>query len=92
MFCYVDDALTGPQKSSQALPCHSETVTLGLGPLFALQGVGNRAFYRWAKVNLKPLLPGYRNAPTCSIRWRLPTTEGAASWPGLKPWTASMLN
>ena len=55
LFCRVDDAMPDQQKHSQALLYPSETVTLGL--LFALKGVGNRAFYRWAKANLKSLFP-----------------------------------
>lgn len=55
LFCRVDDAMTDQQKHSQAVLYPSETVTLGL--LFALKGVGNRAFYRWAEANLKSLFP-----------------------------------
>lgn len=55
LFCRVDGAMTDQGKHSQALLHPSETVTLGL--LFALKGVGNRAFYRWAKANLEPLFP-----------------------------------
>ena len=55
LFCRVDDAMTDLQKHSQALLHPSETVTLGL--LFALKGVGNRAFHRWAQANLRPLFP-----------------------------------
>ncbi len=55
LFCRVDDAMTDQQKHSQARLYPSETVTLGL--LFALKGVGNRAFHRWAQANLKALFP-----------------------------------
>jgi len=47
LFCRVDDAMKGTQKHNQANLCPSEIVTLGI--LFALKGVGNRAFYRWLK-------------------------------------------
>jgi hypothetical protein len=53
MFCRVDDAITDQQKHSQALLHPSKLVMLGL--LFALKGVGNCAFYRWAKASLVPL-------------------------------------
>jgi len=55
LFVRVDDAMTEQEKHCQALLHPSETVTLGL--LFALKGVGNRAFYRWAQANLKALFP-----------------------------------
>ena len=55
LFVRVDDAMIDQEKHSQALLYPSETVTLGL--LFALKGVGNRAFYRWAAANLKALFP-----------------------------------
>lgn len=55
LFCRVDDAMKEVQKHSQASLCPSETVTLGL--LFALKGVGNRAFHRWAKRDLLCLFP-----------------------------------
>ena len=55
LFCRVDDAMPDQQKHSQALLYPSEVITLGL--LFALKGVGNRAFYRWAEANLRPLFP-----------------------------------
>ncbi len=55
LFVRVDDAMPNQQKHSQARLFPSETATLGL--LFALKGVGNRAFYRWAERDLKPLFP-----------------------------------
>ncbi len=60
LFVRVDDAMSDQQKCqstkhSQALLHPSELVTLGL--LFALKGVGNRAFYRWAQANFAPLFP-----------------------------------
>jgi hypothetical protein len=56
LFCRVDDAMTDQHKHPQAKLYPSEVVTLGL--LFALKGVGNRAFSRWARRDLRPLFPG----------------------------------
>ena len=42
-------------KHSQANLYPSEIVTLGI--LFALKGVGNRAFYRWLERDWKALFP-----------------------------------
>jgi hypothetical protein len=55
LFCRVDDAMPDAQKHSQAALYPSEVVTLAL--LFALKGVGNRAFYRWLKRDYVPLFP-----------------------------------
>ncbi len=58
IFCRVDDKMSDIPKHSQAnlFPC--EVVTLAI--LFAIKGVGNRAFYRWLSrdwVQLFPNLP-----------------------------------
>ncbi len=55
LFCRIDDAMTAVPKHSQASLYPSEIVTLGV--LFALKGVGNRAFYRWLERDWKPLFP-----------------------------------
>ena len=55
LFCRIDDAMRDVPKHAQALLYPSEIVTLGL--LFALKGVGTRAFYRWVKRDLLPLFP-----------------------------------
>src|SRR5438046_485020 len=55
LFCYVDDQLRDIRKHSQANLYPSEVVTLGL--LFAIKGVGNRAFYRFLKRDCLPLFP-----------------------------------
>lgn len=47
LFIRIDDAMKGMPKHSQANLYPSEIVTLGI--LFALKGVGNRAFYRWVR-------------------------------------------
>jgi len=55
LFCRVDDAMHDIPKHNQASLYPSEVVTLAL--LFAIKGVGNRAFYRWAKRDCLPLFP-----------------------------------
>ena len=55
LFCRVDDAMPDVRRHSQASLYPSEIVTLGV--LFALKGVGNRAFYRWLERDWRPLFP-----------------------------------
>ena len=55
LFCRVDDAMKEVRKHSQAEMYPSEVVTLAI--LFALKGVGNRAFYRWVKKNWLKFFP-----------------------------------
>jgi len=55
LFCRVDDEMLDVEKTGQAHLYPSEVVTLGL--LFALKGVGNRAFYRWLKRDYQALFP-----------------------------------
>ncbi len=55
LFCRIDDAMRRIEKHSQAHLYPSEVVTLGL--LFALKGVGERAFYRWLKENYLARFP-----------------------------------
>jgi hypothetical protein len=55
LFCLVDDKMGDTRKHAQARLYPSEVVTLGL--LFALKGVGNRAFYRWLTRDYRPLFP-----------------------------------
>jgi len=50
----ADDLLHAAQKHSQAA-LYPKVVTLEL--LFALKGVGNRAFFRWPKRDYLPLFP-----------------------------------
>ncbi len=69
LFCRVDDKLTQAnknQKHTQANLYPSEVVTIAL--LFALKGVGNRAFYRWIENNYKSLFP---NLPERTRLFRL---------------------
>jgi hypothetical protein len=55
LFYRVDSALGDAQKHSQASLFPNEVVTLAI--MFALQGVRNRAFYRWLSRNNQPLSP-----------------------------------
>ena len=68
LFCCVDDKLTQDnknQKHTQAKLYPSEVITLAL---FALKGVGNRAFYRWIESNYTGLFP---NLPQRTRLFRL---------------------
>lgn len=60
LFCRVDDRFqalgVAQRKHPQATLWPSEVVTLAL--LFALKGVGNRAFYRWLVRDYRTLFPG----------------------------------
>ena len=67
MFCCVDDKLTQQaknQKHTQANLYPAEVVTFAL--LFALKGVGNRAFYRWIASNYTALFPVHDTS--CSLK------------------------
>jgi len=55
LFFQIDDTLIELPKHPQAKLYPSEIVTLGI--LFALKGVGNRAFYRFVRRDLLPLFP-----------------------------------
>jgi hypothetical protein len=55
LFCKVDDELNDVGKHPLAQLYPSEIVTLAL--LFALKGVGNRAFYRWLQRDYLDLFP-----------------------------------
>lgn len=58
MFCRVDDVMHHEHqvpRHPQAKLAPSEIVTLGL--LYALKGMGQRAFYRWVWRDLLPLFP-----------------------------------
>lgn len=55
LFCRVDDQMKEVPKDSRAKLYPSEVVTLGI--LFALKGVGNRAFYRWLTRDYLSLFP-----------------------------------
>ena len=70
LFCRVDDKMTDVAKHSQASLYPSEVVTLAL--LFAIKGVGNRAFYRWVK---RDYLPEFPNLPERTRLFRLFATH-----------------
>ena len=55
LFYRVDEAMKAVPKPPQASLWPREVVTLGL--LFALKGVGNRAFYRWVSRDWRSLFP-----------------------------------
>jgi hypothetical protein len=55
LFCKVDDQMVNVPKHPQARLWPSEAVTIGL--LYAIKGVGTRAFYRWLTNNYRPLFP-----------------------------------
>jgi hypothetical protein len=55
LFCKVDDQMAQVPKHPQARLWPSEAVTIGL--LYAIKGVGTRAFYRWLSHNYQPLFP-----------------------------------
>lgn len=56
LFCGIDDAMRDVPKHSQARLYPSEIVTIGI--LFAVKGVGERAFYRWLSKNWASWFPG----------------------------------
>lgn len=55
LFCKVDDQMVNVPKHPQAQLWPRESVTMGL--LYALKGVGTRAFYPWWSNNYRPLFP-----------------------------------
>jgi hypothetical protein len=73
LFCRVDDRMPTQPKHPQARLYPSELVTIGL--LFAIKGVGNRAFYRWLARDYRGLFP---NLPERTRLFR--ALEAHASW------------
>lgn len=55
LFCQIDDRMKSVPKHSQANLYPSEIVTLAV--LFAIKGVGDRAFYRWIVHDWRSLFP-----------------------------------
>jgi hypothetical protein len=55
LFSKVDDAMAEVEKHPQMKMHPSEVVTIAI--LFAVKGVGNRAFYRWIVNNWRHLFP-----------------------------------
>jgi hypothetical protein len=78
LFCRIDDLMPAAEKHSQAHLYPSEVVTLAV--LFALKGVGNRAFYRWLERDYQPLFP---KLPVRTRLFRLFNTH--------RPWTQTFL-
>jgi hypothetical protein len=66
LFRGVDEAMRDVPKHSQAHLYPSEIVTLGI--LFAMKGVGNRAFYRWIQLDYLFVFP---NLPEHTRLFRL---------------------
>ena len=77
LFCRIDDRLQAVPQHPQAHLAPSEVVTLAL--LFALKGVGDRAFYRWLVRDYRPLFP---RVPERTRLFRLCAThaDGAAAF------------
>jgi hypothetical protein len=78
LFCQVDQEMTVVPKRPDAKLYPSEVVTLAL--LFALKGVGTRAFYRWLTRDYQALFP---QVPERTRLFRLFKTHVA--------WTAQFL-
>ena len=55
LFCRVDDMMQAAEQHPLAKMVPSEIVTIGM--VFALKGVGTRAFYRWFSRNFKAEFP-----------------------------------
>jgi hypothetical protein len=70
LYCRIDDQMSNAKQHSQANLRPSEVVTLAI--LFALKGVGNRAFYRWLERDYRPLFP---NLPERTRLFRLFNTH-----------------
>lgn len=66
LFCRVDDQMRDIPKHPQSKLYPSEIVTIGL--LFAIKGVGQRAFYRWLLRDYSHLFP---NLPERTRLFRL---------------------
>jgi len=56
LFCRIDEKMSLIDKHKQASLWPGEIVTLAM--LFVLKGSSERAFYRWADRDLRPLFPG----------------------------------
>ena len=78
LFCRIDDAMGDVPKHPQAALFPREVVTLAF--LFAIKGVGNRAYYRWLARDWRELFPGL---PERTRLFRLFTTH--------RDWTARFL-
>jgi hypothetical protein len=70
LFCRIDEAMADVPKHPQASLYPSEVVTLAF--LFAMKGVGNRAFYRWLQRDWREYFP---SLPERTRLFRLFTTH-----------------
>ena len=80
LFCRVDDQIGDQPKHAQASLYPSETITLAI--LFAVKGVGPRAFYRWLERDWRRWFP---NLPERTRLFRLFKTHQAWTRPFLAP-------
>src|SRR5262245_47204028 len=78
LFCHIDDPMAGVPKRPDAKLYPSEVVTLAL--LFAIKGVGTRAFDRWLRRDYQAWFP---HVPERTRLFRLFKTHAA--------WTAQFL-
>lgn len=86
LFYRVDEAMKNIPKHPLASLWPSEIVTLGV--LFALKGVGNRAFYRWLHRAGIPCFPRCLSGHACFASWP-PTGRGGTSfWRGRRSWAS----
>jgi hypothetical protein len=84
LFCRVDDQMLDVPKHPQAALFPNEVVTLA--SLFALKGVGNRAFYRWLKRDYGHLFPACRTGRACFGCSTAIGSGFSASWPHPRCW------
>jgi hypothetical protein len=83
LFCRIDDRMKSVVKHSQAHLYPSEIVTLAV--LFALKGVGDRAFYRWISRDWRSLFPQFRtHADWTDYFLAEPTVLGVADSYGIE--------
>ncbi|MBU1659908.1 MAG: hypothetical protein KKD28_00370 [Chloroflexi bacterium] len=70
LFYRIDNVMKNTKKHSQANLYPSEVVTIAI--LFALKGIGNRAFYSWLKRDYLDMFP---NLPVRTRLFRLFNTH-----------------
>lgn len=75
LFCRIDDQMHGVPKHPLAKLYPSELVTLGV--LFALKGVGERAFDRWLRQDYRALFP---HLPERTRLFRVLTQQRVRAW------------
>jgi hypothetical protein len=84
LFCQVDDQMVKVPKYPQAQLWPSEAVTIGL--LYAIKGVGTRAFYRWLTNNYQPRFPkrSHRTSLFRQLRSKQAWTNSFLAAPSLR--------